>query len=199
MKMKKTMFVLFALMATLTQCKKDDDSSNDNSSKTTVTAQLDVHNDLINWRYFSFEKGTEVSIQNAGDTLGWDLGIHYESFRTNGGKSGIGQGAVIDLGAVNFDDVTLNSIGNNTFTLDDSITVITSVAMPPTMGKTPGCVLMEDMFVSPTGPQNRTYTPNNHVYIVRTAKGKHVKLIGTSFFNDLGAEGYFNFKYAFLD
>ena len=196
------MFVLFAVMATLTQCKKDDDSNDDNnnySNTTTVTSQLDVHNDIVNWRYFSFEKGTEVTIQNAGDTLGWDLGIHYENFRTNGGKSGIGQGAVIDLGAVNFDDVTINSIGSNTYTLDDSITVLASTAMPPTMEKTPGCALMEDMFLSPSGPPPHTYTPNNHVYIVRTANGKHVKLIGTSFFNDLGAEGYFNFKYAFLD
>jgi hypothetical protein len=201
MKMKKTMLILFAVMATLTQCKKDDNSSDDNTTPTdnTKTVELDVHSDIVNWRYYSFEKGTEVTILNASDTTGWDLGIHYENFRTNGGASGTCQGAVIDLGAVNFSDVTLSSIGSNTYTPDDSITVLTSTAMPPTMESTPGCVSMEDMFLSPSGPPPHTYAPNNHVYIIRTASGKHVKLIGTSFFNNQGVEGYFNFKYAVLD
>ncbi len=188
-------------MAIFTQCKKSDKSNNDNTTTTanTKTVELDVHNDIINWRYYSFERGMEVIILNYSDTLGWDLGIHYENFRTNGGASGIGQGAIIDLGAVDFSTVTLSSIGSNTYTLDDSITVITTTSMPPHTEKTPGSILLEDMFLSPSGPPPHTYTPNNHVYIIRTASGKHVKLMGTSFFNNLGAEGYFNFKYELLD
>jgi len=201
MKMKKTMLMLFAVMAIFTQCKKDKNGSNDDTTPTdnTKIVELDVHNDIINWRYYSFEKGMEVTISNYGDTLGWDIGIHYENFRTNGGKSGIGQGAIIDLGAVNFSDVTLSSIGSSAYTLDDSITVITTTSMPPQTEKTPGSGLLEDMFLSPSGPPPHTYTPNNHVYIIRTANGKHVKLIGTSFFNSNGDEGYFNFKYELLD
>ncbi|NTW32492.1 MAG: hypothetical protein HGB12_07690 [Bacteroidetes bacterium] len=201
MKTKKTILMIFAVMAIFTQCKKDDNSKNDDTTPTdkTKTVELDVHNDLVNWRYYSFEKGAEVTISNYGDTLGWDLGIHYENFRTNGGTSGIGQGAIIDLGAVNFSDVTLSSIGSSTYTLDDSITILASASMPPQMETTPGSVLMESMFASPQGPPPHTYTPNNHVYIIRTASGKHVKLIGTSFFNTLGVEGYFNFKYEVLD
>ncbi len=203
MKMKKTILFLFATMALFTRCDKNDDSNDDNTTPTnnTKTVELDVHNDIVNWRYYSFEKGAEVTItdSNYSDTLGWDLGIHYENFRTNGGASGIGQGAIIDLGAVDFSSVTLSSIGSNTYTLDDTITVLTSVAMPPTMETTPGSVLMEDMFLSPAGPPPHTYTPNNHVYIIRTANGKHVKFIGTSFFNTSGVEGYFNFKYEVLD
>ncbi|MFH2095684.1 MAG: HmuY family protein [Bacteroidota bacterium] len=202
MKMKRSMILLVVILAVFTQCKKDEEVVPDENltpTFTTVTTELDVHNDLATWRYYSFEKQMLISVSNFGDTLGWDLGIHYENFRTNGGASGTGQGAVIDLGAVDFDGVSLSSIGSNSFTADDSITVIASTSMPPQMAKTPGCVLMEDMFESPAGPPPHTYTPNNHVYIIRTADGRHVKLLGTSFFNTLGEEGYFNFKFAFLD
>ena len=201
MKTRKTMLILFAVMAVFTQCKKDNNNNNDEETPAdkSKVVEIDVHNDIINWRYYSFEKGAEVNITNYSDTLGWDIGIHYENFRTNGGASGIGQGAIIDLGVVNYSDVTLSSIGSSTYTLDDSITVITSTSMPPQTELTPGSVLLESMFLSPSGPPPHTYAPNNHVYIIRTANGKHVKLIGTSFFNTSGVEGYFNFKYELLD
>lgn len=186
------------LLATLVKCKKDDSETDPDMGKT-FTVVLDVHNDILNWRYFSFKEGAEVNVVNYSDTLNWDLGIHYENFRTNGGKSGSGQGAVLDLGAFSFNDLTIDIIAGQTFTEDDSISVLASMAMPPVMMKTPGSVIMEDMFQTPQGPPPHTYTPNNHVYVIRTSKGKHIKLIGKSFFNDLGEEGYFNFKYAFLD
>jgi hypothetical protein len=180
-----------------TSCSKDDNTDSPNLGDTTIV--LDVHNDLANWRYYSFENIAEVSVSDYSDTLGWDLGIHYESFRTNGGQSGIGQGAVLDLGAVGFDTVTINTISGLQFTPDNSISVVTSTSMPPVMEDVPGCELTESMFLSPQGPPPHTYTPNNHVYIIRTANGRHVKFIGLSFFNDLGDEGYLQFKFAFLD
>jgi hypothetical protein len=185
---------LFALIASCTK-EKDETPRIFNGIKVT----LDVHNSIATWRYFSFESNAEVNIADFEDTLGWDLGIHYESFRTNGGASGIGQGAVLDLGIVDFDNVTISSIENRTFIPDDSIMVIVSVQMPPLMETVPGCELMESVFESPAGPPPHTYTPNNHTYIIRTAKGRHVKFIGTSFFNDHATEGYLNFYYAFLD
>jgi hypothetical protein len=197
---KKTTVLLLAALAIFSQCKKDD-NSNENITPTdnSKTVVIDVTNDIANWRYYSFEKGTEVTITDFTDTLGWDLGFHYESFRTNGGASGIGQAAVIDLGAVDFTTVTLSTLAGSTYTQDDSITVLASSSMPPQYETVPGCTLMEDMFLSPSGPPPHTYTPNNHVYVVRTANGKHVKLIGTSFFNTSGVEGYLNLKYELLD
>jgi len=196
--MRKMRFFLKAamLMAALVQCKKEDATENASGGTTVV---LDVHNDVLRWRYYSFEKNQEVSVENFSDDLSWDLGIRYESFRTNGGKSGKGQGAVLDLGVVNFDKVTMADVAGKTFVEDDSIMVLASMSMPPVMEKTPGSVPLEDMFQSPQGPPPHTYTPNQHVYVIRTAGGKHVKLIGLSFFNDQGEEGWFNFKFAFLD
>lgn len=193
----RVIFTGIAMFALIVSCTKEKDETPTVYNGIKVT--LDVHNSIATWRYFSFESNAEVTIADFQDTLGWDLGIHYESFRTNGGASGIGQGSVLDLGIVDFDSVTMSSIENRTFIPDDSITVIVSAQMPPLMETVPGCESMETVFSSPTGPPPHTYTPNNHTYIIRTAKGRHVKFIGTSFFNDRGAEGYLNFYYAFLD
>jgi len=194
----KGFLLLTVVLAVLTNCKEDENTNPTNSSQT-QTKTLNVSADLTNWIYFNFTSGTKVTINNFQDTLAWDLGIHYESFRTNGGKSGIGEGAVIDLGVVDFTSVTLSSINSSNYVVDDSISVLKSMVGAPVFEKVPGCVSMEAMFQSPQGPPPHTYAPNNHVYIIRTATGKNVKLIGTSFFNDLGDQGYFNFKYEFLD
>lgn len=198
--MKKRQWIVFALLVfVLASCKKEDENKdeNDTNSPTSVSKVIDVHADLLNWKYFSFATGNEVVVSAFDSSLTWDLGIRYESFRTNGGASGIGNGGVYDLGAVDFASVTLASIANQTIVADDSIQVIAT--MTPTWAKVPGTLSMEAMFASPAGPPPHTYTPNNHVYVIKTANGKHVKFLGTSFFNDLGAEGYLNFKYQFLD
>jgi len=158
---------------------------------------LDVSKDLFNWIYYSFSEGDIVLVSDFQNDLRWDLGIRYESFRTNGGQSGIGPGGVYDLGEVDFEAVTLSSIGSANFVVDDSINVI--IDMTPTWAKVPGSVPLDDMFLSPSGPPPYTFAPNNHVYIIKTANGKHVKFIGTSFFNEYAELGYLNFRYSFLD
>jgi len=189
----KTKLFLFSglLIISLTACEKE---NNNPGSKEVV---LDVSKDLFNWIYFSFSEKDTVSVADFHNDVNWDLGIRYESFRTNGGQSGIGQGGVYDLGEVDYETVTLSLIGSADFIEDDSIHVI--LDMKPTWAKVPGSVPLDDMFLSPSGPYSRTYDPNNHVYIIKTANGKHVKFIGTSFFNDYAEEGYLNFKFSFLD
>ncbi len=193
MKIKNAM-IIATLLLTLAGCKKD---KKDDTTSNAKLVQIDVHNDLFNWKYYSFETAKEIAVTNFQDTLSWDLGIRFESFRTNGGKSGIGQGAILDLGEINFDTVTVNAYKNKSFIPDDSISII--LTMAPTWGRTPGCALLDDMLQSPAGPPPFTFKPNNHVYILRTAHGRHLKIIGTSFFNDLGNYGYLNLKYLFFD
>jgi len=191
--MKTKLFIFLALfILNITGCEKEDNNNND-----LQVVVLDVSNDLFNWIYYSFYEGDTVSVSDVKNDLSWDLGIRYESFRTNGGQSGIGQGGVYDLGEVDFETVTLSSIGSTDFIEDDSINVI--VDMKPTWAKVPGSVPLDDMFLSPIGPPPYTFAPNNHVYIIKTADGKHVKFIGTSFFNEYAELGHLNFKYSFLD
>lgn len=168
-----------------------------------ATVEVDVHNGLASWKYFSFTAQDTVTVADPKTSIHWDLGIHYESFSTNGGASGSGQGAVYDLGAISYESVNAGAIDSLATMMveDDSISVVVSPDMShgPIMATVPGCPLMESMFASPAGPPPHTYAPNNHVYIIRTATGKYVKLLGVTFFNDLGTEGYLNMKYDFLN
>lgn len=182
-------FLSVFVSATIVSCEKDKDNENDTDTEQIV---VDVSKDLFNWLYYSFSDKKLVEVSDFKNDLSWDLGIRYENFRTNGGKSGKGQGGVYDLGMIDFDKVNISSIGSAEFIPDDSISVIVLMAMPPVYEKVPGSMVLEDMFQSPTGPGPRTYTPNKHVYVIRTANGKHVKFIGTTFFNDR-AEGISDF------
>jgi len=192
----KNKFILIAVaLATLVfSCKEEPEI-------TTKSKVVNVSNSKTTWLYYSFEKDALVSISDAANDLTWDLAVQYESFQTNGGTSGEGMGAVLDMGKVAFESVTFSSIKDslNKFVADDSLSVYDISSMPPILIKASRCIPMEAMFKSPTGPGTRTYEPNLHVYIIKTANGKHVKFIGESFFNDEAIEGYINFKWAYLD
>ena len=41
------------------------------------------------------------------------------------------------------------------------------------------------------------YTPNEHVYVVKTADGKYAKVIFNGFYNDKGESGYITFTYVY--
>jgi len=196
----KNKFILIAVaMATIIfSCEKEKEDNTDLTAKSKV---LNVSTSMMNWLYYSFEKDTLVTITEAGNDLTWDLAIQYESFQTNGGTSGSGIGAVLDMGKVDFAAITYESIKDSLskFISDDSVSVYDLSTMPPKTVKASRCIPMEAVFKSPTGPGTRTYEPNLHVYIIKTASGKHVKFIGESFFNDEAIEGYINFKWAYLD
>jgi hypothetical protein len=198
---KLTLMMIALLILTIVSCKKDEDDkkNDDKNNANTIVKVLDVSADLYNWRYFSFGLKDEVLIDDFTNNMTWDLGIRYENFRTNGGASGKGQGGVYDLGVVDFNSVTISSIAGKNIVADDSIQVVTSMGMPPTWATVPGSVPLEDMFASPTGPPPYTFTPNKHIYVIKTAEGKHVKFEGITFFNNAGESGHLRFRYEFLD
>ena len=196
-KMKKINALLLGLFAAtvlvFTACEKE-------KVEPEIATVLDVHDKMVEWVYFSFGENSinQVAVGNHQESQAWDLGVYYQSFRTNGGTSGNAQGGVYDLGQVNFENVTLASIADAQFISDTEITILASAAMPPSWVNVPGSVPLDTMFETPTGP-NRTYAPNNHIYVIKTANGRHVKVHGVSFFNDHGQEGFINLKWAWLD
>jgi hypothetical protein len=195
MKKFNAMFLglISAAVLVFTACEKE----KADPEKVTV---LDVHDKMVQWVYFSFGESqiNPVTVSNHQESQAWDLGVYYQSFRTNSGTSGNAQGGIYDLGQVNFESVTLASIAGAQLVADTEITVLASAAMPPSWANVPGSVPLETMFETPTGP-NRTYAPNNHIYVIKTANGRRVKVQGVSFFNDLGQEGFINLKWAWLD
>lgn len=211
--MKRNNFILLLaalIFASFTACSSDDDDPitpvvTPTDTTTVVTSYiykdtvLDVSEmnlaDVNEWKYFCFSEGKFVDVTDPKTSNNWDLGIRHESFKTNGGKSGNGKGAIYDAGKKEFDEVKLAP--ETGYTTDDSISVIQmNGSFPPPMVKVAGCKPLDDCFKSPE-TQYATYEPNNHVYIIKTADGKYVKFLATSFFNDESKYGHINCKYLY--
>lgn len=202
--------LFMAALATVsfTACGDDDngtgatDNGNDNGGSTTTVTSKTVTlsrktaygND---WIYFSLSQGKEVEVsEDAHATdLTWDLAFNRYNVRTNSGKSGSGKGGAYDTGLTDFNAV-LSVPGNATFTVDvnDSITASFTGSGITQIESSLSPVLAEAIAFAGPPP---SYTPNNHVYIVKTADGRYAKLQVLGFYNDEGQSGYVNFKYAY--
>ena len=139
------------------------------------------------WVYFSFSKGTVVEIENPSESANWDLGLRRYHFSTNSGTSGNAQGGALDMGDLTWNDVV--EAPANGYVVDDSLayeghsgtemysvnpvleTWAERVGMPP------------------------TFVPSDHVFVVKTADGKFVKLWLKSYYNDEGTSGHITFQY----
>ena len=200
MKRNNLILLLAALIfASFTACSSDDDD--DVAAKATKVLDVKDTNlkDANDWKYFSFSQGKFIEVSDPKTSNDWDLGIHYESFKTNSGKAGNGKGGILDMGAKTFDEVKFAPVDG--YVADDSITIYQhgTQSPMPTPVKVAGCEKLEACFKSPTGPGTRTYEPNKHIYIIKTGDGKYVKFLATSFFNEEAVEGYINCVYQFID
>lgn len=93
MRMKKFLLGLVALVNTCvwTSCDKEKEAPQ------TAVAEVSIDaTDFSKWVYFSLEQGKVVTVANPESSLEWDLGFHFSDIRTNGGASGIGQGAAAE-------------------------------------------------------------------------------------------------------
>jgi len=178
--------------------KTDDEGQNNSSSvlkttRLTLSRKTEYGND---WIYFSLSQGKEITVSedsHATDTS-WDLAFNRYNIRTNSGASGSGKGGALDTGLTDFDAVT--TVPSGTFTVDEEAQITGSFTgngityAESTLNK----VLAEAIAFAGPPP---SYTPNNHVYIVKTADGKYAKLQVEGFYNDEGKSGYMTFKFAY--
>ncbi len=119
----------------------------------------------------------------------WDIAFNRYNIRTNSGLSGTEKGGVYDMGLVAYEDiVSLTQIPDNAEFIKDSVVKITmSEKMwnklyfpinkepwfdpnsgPKQMKSTANKLLSSALMFSGPPP---SYTPSNHVYIIRTADG----------------------------
>lgn len=186
-------------MFSFTACSSDDDNNGGDDSnglkttRLTLSRKTDYGND---WIYFSLSQGKEITVSeesHATDTS-WDLAFNRYNIRTNSGASGCGKGGALDTGLTDFDAVSTVPAG--TFTVDEEAEITGSFTgtgityAESTLNK----VLAEAIAFAGPPP---TYTPNNHVYIVKTADGKYAKLQVEGFYDDEGNSGYMTFKFAY--
>lgn len=198
MKTTRKFFVLILLVSvSFTSCKKDEPEQEEElegvEAEVTLSRETDYGDE--DWIYFSFATGEEVAGVNAANyqsNSSWDIAFNRQNVRTNGGTSGTGSAEVKDLGEIDFD--TVSQAPENDYTADTTIQIIENIdTMPPPMMSTTGSTVFVGG-ITFTGPPP-AFTPNNHIYCVKTADGKYAKIWLKSFYNDASESGYMTFKY----
>ena len=149
------------------------------------------------WIYFSLSQGKEIEVaeEKHMEDQSWDLAFNRYNIRTNSGKSGKGQGGAFDTQLVDMAAVTEVPSGIS-FTTDTDAEITGSFTgsgvtyVSSTLNEVLGTAIKFQ------GPPP-SYTPNNHVYIVKTADGKYAKVKVLGFHNEKGKSGFVSFQYAY--
>jgi hypothetical protein len=188
--MKKLIASLLIISAVFASCSDDETASTPLTGKT-VTINASSH---TNWVYYSFEQDTVVTLSDSANSLDWDIAFKRSWIITNGGLSGKGQAGAFDTktqGTSGFDALT--SVPDTAvFAQDDSVTVAgmggytTSIVNP----------VLKDCFTLSFGAKT-TLIPTNNIYILKTAKGKYVKLWFVSYYHTDGTSAYYTITYKY--
>ncbi len=101
-------------------------------------------------------------------------------------------------GANKVDWTSIIEANENGYTVDDTLKIMEAFTGQGVTYMTSngndvfkGCIDLE------YGAQGPVYTPNDHIYVMKTAKGKYAKVLITGFYDDNGNSGYISFKYSY--
>lgn len=199
--MKKVFLSLVFGALTLASCSRDDNNEvtpnvTDNSKEATVDASTSG-----TWKYFSFEKGAEVTVTDPENDLTWDIAFQRYYIKTNSGVSGNGNGGVFKTDSK--DISTVKQAPTSGYTADKKETV--QLGYPPVNTELSYNSIISGGMKSVNGyvaydpalaAQGKSpYTVNKWVYVVKTAKGKYVKLQVVDYLDAKNKGGHPKFKY----
>lgn len=194
---KNLSIALIAILFAFASCDKEAIEVNDVKSKEVSLSRKTTYGN--DWVYYSFEEEKEISgldETNSKDSDAWDIAFNRYNVRTNSGNSGIGEGGVYDAGIVEWTSVIeANETG---YIVDDTIEIVetfngTGVDYMVSNGSS----VFKNCILQTYGAPGPTYTPTEHVYVMKTAKGKYVKIMIISFYDNDGNSGYVSFKYSY--
>ncbi len=137
------------------------------------------------WTFFSFSTGKPVEVEHHSSSINWDLGFQRTMVIVNGGASGPGEGTVLILEGVQFEDVVAAPEGVYVPDTDQIATIARG-----------------DGWYTYTGPPNHLVLPNDRVYVLQTAAGLFAKLRFIGYYSDNEAKegsGNITIEYAFQD
>jgi hypothetical protein len=192
--------VVIAATTIFTSCSKDKDEEASPSTGDLKTGEISLSRATAygnDWIYFSFEEGKEVDSTDHSTNLGWDIAFNRYNVRTNGGKSGSGEGGVYDAGAVDFTE--FSEAPETGYTLDGDIQIVEDYihGVGVVFMTTTGNALMSECIQMEVGLNGPDYIINDHVYVLKTAHGKYAKVWVKNYHNNSGESGYITFKYAY--
>lgn len=204
--MKKIFFSLVLGVLTLTSCSRDEDLPLPTPVPTGAKeATLDASKKNV-WKYFSFSKGTEVTVTDPDNDLNWDIAFQRLYVKTNSGFSGKGKGGVVKTDGKDFS--ALKQAPTSGFLADDKKETV-EIGYPPQTVELSynsaisggngdeGQVNGFASFYPSLAQQGKTpYITHKWVYVVKTADGKKfVKLQVTDYVNEKNQGGYPKFTY----
>ncbi len=196
-KIKLGLLILCGILF-LSSCSSDDDDPQPTAPGSVETVEfLDVKS-YTEWVYFSFEKKSVVTVTDFANDLNWDIAFHRGDVRLNGGKSGKGKGAVVQTAYKNWNDV--KEAPKSGYVNDEIGTITTAfTGQGITTEDQPFSQLLSGWLTVDTSNPPPKYTINEHIYVVKSAKGNYVKLSLYDNKNEKNAAGYVSFKYQHND
>lgn len=195
------------LLLGLTACNKDDKRIETTTETGPFTVEIKHRSGTGKAVYFSFETNRQLKLSkdDAATDRDWDIAFIELSARTNGGSSGIGQACVIRTDTKDFDHLTSAEPyieQANLWEMDREMTIYSidenSLASPFTTSVNP---LLTDgkWYAYEYDTQDiDEVIPDHNVYILRTAKGRYVKLQLLDLVGKDGEAGNLQFRYDFI-
>ena len=203
----KIVMLLMAAMAltSFSSCGGDDDDDNGGNSSGPESQELVKKTVMLSrktnygndWIYFSLKEGRElasVTEENHMENLDWDIAFNRYNIRTNGGLSGKGQGGALDTESKDMESV--KAVPEKEFILDEKAMItesFTGSGVTECESTLNPCLAEAIKFQGPPP----SYTPNNHIYIIKTADGKYAKIKVLGFHNNEGKSGFISFEYVY--
>ncbi len=190
----RTFFSVTALVILLLFNACSSDSDNDNKRTSVV-----VLNSVNTFVYYSFEhqKNIEVENQNSSKNLEWDIAFWGLSGKTNGGKSGIGNAAVIRTNTSDFENIISAEPFINSKSWEQDIELETETVVDGNLSivkKNLNPLLQNKGWFS-LKKEPLQVTIIDEVFIIRTADSKYVKVQ----FLDSEKPGTVTFRWEFIE
>jgi hypothetical protein len=188
--MKTSVYLLPVVIFLFTGCKKDDNGSNIQSQTFEVKATGST-----TWKYFSFAENDTVIVTDPLTSLDWDLAFQRYRIKTNGGKSGSGQGSAANSylkEQTGFDALKVVP-DTATFTSDDDVEIAVQQGYA-TYEINPE---LYTWFTLEMATQGTQIVPSDYIYFVKTSNGKYAKVWFKSYYSATNTSGYIAFQYKY--
>jgi hypothetical protein len=188
--MKTLVYLLLVVIVVIIGCDKDDSGTVIQSQVFEVKATGST-----TWKYFSFAENDTITVDDPLTSTAWDLAFQRYRIKTNGGKSGNGQGSAANSyakGQTGFD--ALNIVPDTaTFSLDDEVEIAVQ------QGYATYIINPEiySWFTMEMATQGTQIVPSDYIYFIKTGDGKYAKIWFKSYYSATNASGYVTFQYKY--